>query len=114
MGRKCTLCKKDYSYCPNCTKDKSKPTWHRLFCCENCRNIFNALNQYNFKLISKEETQSLLRKCDLSKVDELSEHYRNEINAIMTEPEAPAVEAEPVIKQRRHKKEEEIFNEIAE
>lgn len=110
MARQCVLCDNEYTYCPSCPKDQRKATWHRLFCCENCRNIFNALNQYNFKLISKEEAQSLLRKCDLSKVDELEEHYRNEIDAIMTEPEAPAVEP----KQRKAKKEEEIFDDLAE
>ena len=114
MSKKCILCGKQYEYCPSCPKDKYKETWYMLYDSENCRNISRALTDYNLKKISKEEAQSLLRKCDLSKVDELEEHYRKEINAIMTEPEAPAVEPEPVIKQRRHKKEEEIVNDLAE
>ena len=94
MARKCILCGKEYNYCPTCTKDRNKPLWHKLYDSENCKNIFNALNDYNFNLISKEEAQAKLRSCDLS-ID-LNDHYRGEINAIMTEPEA-AVEivAEP-------------------
>lgn len=114
MSKKCILCGKQYKYCPSCTKDMKKEKWHMLYDSENCRNISRALTDYNLKKITKEDAQSLLRQCDLSKVDELNEHYRNEINEIMKEPEAPAVEVEPVIKQRRHKREEEIFNEVAE
>ena len=79
--RKCVLCGKEYEYCPNCPKDSRKPLWHKLYHSENCRNIFEALNNYNFKLATKEETQEILSKCDLS--IELNDHYRGEIEAIM-------------------------------
>jgi len=79
--RKCVLCGKEYEYCPNCPKDSRKPLWHKLYHSENCRNIFESLNNYNFKLATKEETQEILSKCDLS--IELNDHYRGEIDAIM-------------------------------
>ena len=81
MARKCVLCKKEYEYCPNCTKDSRKPLWYKLYCSDNCHNIFEALNNYNFKLSTKEDTQAILSKCDLTL--ELNDHYRGEINEIM-------------------------------
>lgn len=105
--RKCVLCGKEYKFCPTCNNDKHKPLWHKLYHDENCKNIFDALNNYNFELATKEETKEMLSKCDLTL--ELSEHYRNEINAIMAEPkkskqskkveieEEPKAEIEPEV-----------------
>lgn len=80
--RKCVLCGKEYEYCPSCPKDKSKALWHKLYDSENCRNIFTALNDYSFKLVTKEEAKELLSKCDLTL--ELNDHYRGEIDEIMS------------------------------
>lgn len=109
--RNCVLCGREYNYCPNCAKDRSKPTWHKLFDNENCKDIFNILNDYTFELSTKEEAKELLSKCDIA--IELNDHYRNEINAIMAEPkktkqvkkveeveevkEEPKVEIEPEV-----------------
>lgn len=82
--RKCILCGKEYEYCPSCPKDKDKALWHKLYHSENCRNIFNTLNDFNFNLIDKTQAQERLSACDLSV--ELNDHYRNEINAIMEKP----------------------------
>ena len=95
MARKCVLCGKEYEYCPSCPKDMSKALWHKLYDSENCRNIFEALNNYNFKLATKEETRKILAKYDLS--IELNDHYRGEIEEIMKKPEKVAevkIEAE--------------------
>ena len=81
MARKCILCAKEYTYCKSCPKDAVKESWHSLYDTENCRNISKALTDYNFKRITKDEAQLLLKNCDLS--IELNEHYRKEINAIM-------------------------------
>ena len=102
MARKCVLCAKEYNYCSTCTKDRNKPLWNKLYDSENCRNIFNALNDYNFNLITKEDAQAKLRGCDLS--IELNEHYRGEINAIMTEPEAIADPGQVEIEAQKSKK----------
>lgn len=82
--RECILCKKNFEYCPSCAKDKHKASWHKLYCSENCKDIFHALNNYNFKLATKEETQRALRKCDLS--INLNAHCRSEIREIMKKP----------------------------
>ena len=81
--RTCVLCKKEYKYCNSCSKDKLKPVWYDLFDCENCKNIFQALNDYNFELITKEEAAEILKQCDLSEVDKLGENYRQEIADVL-------------------------------
>lgn len=95
--RKCILCGKEYEYCPTCPKDKDKAPWHKLYHSENCRNIFNALNDYNFKLVTKSEAKTRLSACDLT-ID-LNDHYRGEINDIMAFNEAPieSVPAEEIV-----------------
>lgn len=96
MARKCILCAKEYTYCKSCPKDAKKESWHALYDTENCRNISKALTDYNFKSITKDEAQLLLKNCDLSV--ELNDHYRNEINAIMAKSrKAKKQEVEVVI-----------------
>lgn len=87
-NRTCALCGKEYSYCPTCRNDSNKPAWYKLFDSENCKTIFNALNNYKFKLISKEEAQDILKDCDLT--IELNERYRKEIDEIMVKPKRGA------------------------
>ena len=82
--RKCVLCGKEYEFCPTCNKDKHKPLWYKLYHDENCKSIFEALNNYNFELATKEEAKEILAKCDLS--IELNDRYMHEINSIMEEP----------------------------
>ena len=81
--RTCTLCGRAYKYCNSCSKDKLKPVWYNLFDRENCKDIFQALNDYNFELITKEEAAQRLNQCDLSEVDKLSENYRQEIADVL-------------------------------
>ena len=84
-NRKCILCGKEYSYCGSgCRGDAGKPTWMKLYCSENCKNIFSALNDYNFKLIDKTQAQERLSACDLS--IKLNDHYRSEIEDITAKP----------------------------
>ena len=93
--RKCTLCGSKYEYCPNCSKDRSKPMWYKLFDGENCHNIFNALNDYKFKLISKEEAQERLAQCDLNIT--LNDYYRGELEAIMAKPKRGSRVKMPIV-----------------
>ena len=84
MARKCILCGKEYTYCPSCPKDAKKESWYAIFDNENCKNISKALTDYNLNKISKFEARNALLACDLS--NNLKDHYRNEINAIIERP----------------------------
>ena len=98
MARKCILCGKEYKYCPSCPKDAKKETWYAIFDSENCKNISKALTDYNLNKISKDEARNALLACDLSV--QLNDHYRNEINEIIAEPES-MVESKPKRNKRK-------------
>lgn len=111
--RKCVVCGTEYEYCPNCPKHRQQAAWHKLFHEENCKKIFNILNDYHFKHIDINEARELLSQCDLSHMHDFNAHYRNEIETIMAKPkhrgyraklslvdevmEAPVAEEVPVV-----------------
>lgn len=99
VNRVCIICHEKYSYCPTCASDAKKPTWMSIFCGENCRNLYNVINDYNHKLLSKEEAFDKLNKLDLSCVDELPKNFRAVINEVLN---------------KRHDVKEEVVEEIAE
>ena len=116
MARKCIVCGKEYSYCRSCSKDAKKETWYALYDNENCKNISQALTDYNFNRITKEEAKELLSNCDLSITPR--EYYRNTLEVVMAKPkrtpkvkaviiEESIVEEEPIEEIKEEAKEEE-------
>ena len=97
FNRKCILCKQGYSYCTSCRDDSHKPTWMKLYCSENCKDIFTTLNDFNFKLIDKDQAKEQLSKCDLT--ISLNDHYRGEIKAIINEVKKAEIKVKPQIKE---------------
>ena len=110
MARNCILCGKAYKYCPSCPKDAKKETWYALFDSENCKNISKALTDQNLNKLSKDEARKALFACDLS--IQLNDHYRNEINEIIAEPE-PVIEVKPKRGKRAQIKPIDDFADIA-
>lgn len=76
LNRTCGICRKKYSYCPSCAADAKKPTWMAIFCSENCRELYNVLNDYDNKHLSEEEAFILLNNLDLSCSKELPGYYK--------------------------------------
>lgn len=110
LNRTCCICKKKYSYCPTCMADAKKPTWMILFCGENCRDLYNVLNDYNYKLLSKEEAFDKLKGLDLSCTNELPWNFKEMLNEILSvcsdvkeeiveEPIQEELIVEPVVEQ---------------
>ena len=71
LNRTCGICRKKYSYCPSCAADANKPTWLAIFCCENCRDLYNVINDYEYKHLTKKEALDKLNNLDLSNVEAL-------------------------------------------
>lgn len=65
-NRTCTTCGKEYRYCPKCTRDKDKPKWLFAFCSEECKEIYQILNDEQYKRISTAEAKARLSKVDMS------------------------------------------------
>lgn len=91
--RTCIICHKKYSYCPSCAADANKPTWMFVFCSENCRAIYNVINDYRYKKLSKEEAAQKLGELDLSCSDVMIEDFQNVISEILESDSADKKEA---------------------
>lgn len=84
-NRICSVCKRPYHYCPTCMSDANKPTWMAVFCCENCKDIYNAINDYRYKSLSKKDALNKLNTLDLSPVDKLPENFKSIFKEIFEE-----------------------------
>ena len=58
--RNCTVCGKQYRYCPKCLQFSNMEKWHIEYCSEQCRNTYSTINKYSFKHIDKEMAKDLL------------------------------------------------------
>ena len=93
--RICSVCRDSYQYCPSCAVDAHKPTWMFIFCCENCRSIYNTINDYRYNLLSKEDAAKNLKVLDLSCIDQLIPDFRQLVDEILLEDQ-PMMAAEEI------------------
>ena len=63
-NRTCIVCGEQYHYCNNCHVEE--PAWRTIFHDENCKTIFETINQKYFEHISEDEAIQTLMTCDLS------------------------------------------------
>lgn len=80
--RKCMVCQKEYDYCPRCKQYSHLPTWYLNFDSENCKEIENIINQYEFGHIDDAEAKKMLDKCDLKDLKSFREDFKTTINKI--------------------------------
>lgn len=64
--RTCAICGTKYEYCNNCQKYDGLPRWMFLFHDQNCKNIYDVVNDYKSKVISAEAAKEKLSKLNLS------------------------------------------------
>lgn len=92
-NRKCLICGKEYSYCPNCGPDKKKPTWYALFHNENCNGIYDACTEYRDGIIDLATAKNRLNALDLSGINDegfnagTRKQINNILNTVEVEPE---------------------------
>lgn len=96
VNRTCIVCHKKYSYCGTCAADINKPTWMAVFCCENCRTLYNTINDYRRGSLSKEKAADILNKLDHSSAEELPKNFKESFDEIMANKE---VTEEPVVEE---------------
>ncbi len=82
--RTCALCKEEYEFCSSCPEKITVPVWKNSFCSENCKKIYDICARYHMGELTKEEAQSLLEQCDLSK----RAKYSNATKKILKEIQA--------------------------
>lgn len=83
IKKKCCVCGKEYEIvCPNCSESANQPTWLNSFCCETCRDVYNACSGYYGKAYSAQEARALLDLCDLSNKENYTPSTQNLIKEI--------------------------------
>ena len=63
--RTCCVCKTEYEYCNTCPQMVSEPSWKQSFCCQNCKDVYEALCE-----------------CDLSNYDNFSDSVKSVIGTV--------------------------------
>lgn len=63
--RKCILCGITYKYCPHCGEFDTLPKWMTMFDKEACKEIFNAVSEYNFGKLTTAQAKMVLDKYPL-------------------------------------------------
>lgn len=94
-ARKCYNCGKIYSYCPDCSDDRSKPAIMSTFHDQNCADIFDTCVKFNMGLISKEEAKEMLSCCDLKEKSSFRKDVQRDIKAIFAENKKRIEQVEP-------------------
>ena len=92
--RTCTVCGKEYEFCPDCREYALQPSWKNIYHDENCREIAHILTAVG-RTITAEEAKEKIAKCDLTNKDNFNEVWRKplfELLGINEKIEEPKVE----------------------
>lgn len=80
---KCFCCGKEYSYCPNCPKDKDKDaSIYTMFDSERCKKIFGILTAQSLGKKTNEECLAELRSLNVTSDENFKEPIKNHIQLI--------------------------------
>ncbi len=100
--RTCTVCGKEYEFCPDCREYALQPSWKNIYHDENCREIAHILTAVG-RTITAEEAKEKIAKCDLTNKDNFNEVWRKplfellEINEKIEEPKVEEKIEEPKV-----------------
>ena len=100
-GRNCIICGQEYAYCPDCTAFAHLPRWMFNFHDENCKKIWDALNDYKAGIKNANQAKYALQQLDLSKKDHFTEDVKVLINKICSEA-TPSRQVAVVQKKEKH------------
>ena len=85
--RNCTVCGKQYKYCPKCSQYKSMEKWHIEYCSDQCKNTYSIINKYAFKHIDKDQAKMLLEGNNITKKSSILPKWKEFVNEILMEEE---------------------------
>lgn len=85
--RTCISCGTTYEYCPDCRDghDHLKPTWYTEFCCEDCKELWEAATKFNMELITKDEAKKQISALQLKPASEYVECIQHDLANIFAE-----------------------------
>ena len=65
IKRKCSVCGKEYNFCPICEDDAAKPSWMMIFDSKDCHDIYDAVTGYKDGIYDKEYAKGIISNCKL-------------------------------------------------
>lgn len=89
--RNCTVCGKQYKYCPRCSQYDGMEKWHLEYCSEQCKNTYLTINKYAFNHIDKDEAKMLLKGNNITKDSELLPKWKSFVEEIFKTEEKKSV-----------------------
>ena len=81
--RTCFICGNDYDYCPTCDRDRLKPSWYALFCCDSCHELNSVLSANTSGRLSLAEAQMKLKQLNFNKNEIKNDLTLSHIEKIM-------------------------------
>lgn len=87
-NKTCYLCGERYKYCSTCSQDRMKPSWMNEFHSESCKDVFDICTRYNMDMLTKEQAQQELAKCDLSNRENFKSYVQTDLDNIFAEEAA--------------------------
>ena len=84
-NKTCYLCGSRYKYCSTCSQDRTKPSWMNEFHSESCKDIFDICTRFNMDMLTKEQAQKELAKCDLSNKESFKSYVQKDLENIFAE-----------------------------
>lgn len=94
--RNCTVCGRQYKYCPKCSQYDGMEKWHVEYCSEQCKNTYSIVNKYAFKHITKDEAKMLLEGNNITKKSDLLPRYKEVVEEILKTEEKKVVVEESI------------------
>ena len=96
--RICTICGKQYEYCPTCSKYDHLPRWMDAYCSENCKDLYNITAGWVNGWLDKDVEMVRLGKMDLSNLNKFPKWMQETIKEIKNyKPEVPVETLEKVL-----------------
>lgn len=79
---KCLACHKEYYFCLKCGQSKHEPAWHRDFCDETCKNVFETICSYNCGSLTKEQASEMIGEVDSAKAATFKDSIKAKLKEI--------------------------------
>ena len=80
--RECVICGRHYDYCPNCAQYDEKPRWMFMFDNENCKKIYDVVNDYKIGKIDAQAARSRFNNLDMSQRGQFVKGFKRVVDEI--------------------------------
>ena len=85
--RTCYTCGNTYNYCPSCEGDRLKPKWMNNWDSEECKDVFNVLNNYDGENVKVSDVKAVFKKYGVKDFSKYKPGIQAHIAKILKTPE---------------------------